>query len=720
MADTLPPGTALPEESGGTRPAAVYAPSEADAKIVREILQKKRRFAQDRQPHEPQWFTNNAFFRNQHYVEWDREENRLRQLQAKPERVRLKLNRLQAKIRARLAKFLKNRPKPVVVPATNEYSDYLKAKSTQKLLLYEYRRAGLEAKFKDALYAAKDTSKAFWWFHWDPTVKARIASTDPQTGLLTYEEAILGDVKVEVGSAFQFLPGDPGISRLAEQPEIMRITSRLVADVKRQHPDFAPYLTGDTSEDQLFRYERQIATLSSIGIGSASPRQKNADYLTVIEHFIRPNGQYPEGAYRVLAGEILVKNEQALPLGFADMENPFPCVEFTDLPVYGAFWGPTLTEFLIDLQKEYNLLRSKLAEHARWMAYPKIFAAKQHQLPKGAWTQDPGEFLEYIAFPNIPPPQPWTPPPVNPDIWRQIDLLQKEFDDISQVFPVSEGNRGGTTSGFQANLLQEASDTVHGPDLRAHELAMEDAYRKIRRMVKMGYTMPRLISVMSPAATPEALEFDGQMIDEYADIAVEIGSALPDLKAARQETVMNLYNAGLLGDIGDPEVRKRALSLLEMGSIDDAFDRTRADESQAAYENVQFSRGESAPDPEFWENHKLHYNVHTDWLKSPEGRGAPPPLRTLVVRHTVLHARWINPQSALQLAQEAGIQDPDVLQKIQALLPPPPPPAPGPVGPGAGGPGPGGPPPPGPPPPPPPGIPPGGPGAMPPPPMPPG
>lgn len=687
--DTNPPGATSDPENANSRAPATYSPSDEDAKLVRDILQKKERWKRDRQPHEPQWFTNNAFFRNQHYVEWDREENRLKQLQAKPERIRLKINRLQGKIRARLAKFLKNRPKPVVVAATNEYSDYLKAKSTQKMLIYEHRRLHLEEKFKDALYWAKDTSKAFWWLHWDPTVIARVASTDPSTGMITYEEAELGDVRVEVGNAFQFLAGDPGIARLAEQPEIMRVTSRLVSDAKRQHPAFAQYISGDSTDDMLFRYERQIATISSIGIGSASPRQKNSDYVTVIEHFVRPNGAHPKGAYRVLVGEILVKKEKELPFGFYDMENPYPCVEFVDIPVSGAFWGPTLTEFLIDLQKEYNLLRNKLAEHARWMAYPKIFVAKQHQLPKGAWTPDPGEFLEYVAFPNIPPPQPWTPPPVNSDIWRQIELLQREFDDISQVFPVSEGSRGGTTSGFQANLLQEASDTVHGPDLRGHELSMEDAYRKIRRMVRMGYSVPRLISVMSPSSAPEALEFSGEMIDEYADISVEIGSALPDLKAARQETVMNLYNTGLLGDIGDPEVRRRALSLLEMGSIDDAFDRTRADESQAAYENVKFSRGEQGPDPEFWEHHKLHYNVHTDWLKSPEGRGASDQLRMMVIRHTVLHARWINPQSALQIAQESGIQDPGVIQKIQQMLPPPPPPPGGVPGPGAGGPPPG-------------------------------
>jgi hypothetical protein len=682
-----------PDGAAERAAASVYRPTPEQTKLIADTNKKFNRMRSDRQTHEPQWFLNNAFFRNQHYVEWNEESRRLKQIDAKPQRVRLKLNRLQAKVRARIAKALKNRPKPVVLPATTEYADYLKARGTQRMLDYQWRKLLLEQKFKDALYWAKDCGKAFMWLHWDPLKKARVMDRDPMTGVASYNEQALGDVSVEVGNAFQILVADSGIERIGDQPEIMRVTLRLVSDMKRRFPEVAPFLMGDTGEDSLFNYERQIASLGPQGIsGGENPKKRDKSYCTVKEHFIKPNGTYPEGHYRVLVGEILAKEENSLSYGFHDMDNPYPCVEFTDMTVSGSFWPPTLTEFLIDLQKEYNLMRSKVAEHARWMAYPKLFAAKQHQLPKNAWTADPGEFIEYAAYPGIQPPQPWTPPPINPDIWRMIDLLQKEFDDISQVFPVSEGGRGGTTSGFQANLLQEASDTVHGPDIRQHELALEDLFRKIRRMVKLGYTVPRLLAVATTGYSAEIFEFSQEMIDEFADIVVEIGSGLPLFKAARQETVMQLYNSGLMGDIADPNTRRRALGLLELGATEEAFDGARADENQAKWENVQFGQSMQVSDPEFWEDHQVHYNAHTDWLKSPESRGGSPQTRMMVIRHTVLHGRFINPQSALQIFQESGLQDMDVLARIQAMLPPPMPPPPG------GVPGPGGEAPPGPPP----------------------
>jgi hypothetical protein len=275
-------------------------------------------------------------------------------------------------------------------------------------------------------------------------------------------------------------------------------------------------------------------------------------------------------------------------------------------------------------------------------------------------------------------------------MWRSVDLIMKEFDDVTQIYPSSEGKTAGATSGFQTNLLQEATDSVHGPDIRNAELSIEEAAWKIRRLAKMGYTIPRLISAVGSNYEAEVFEFVNDQIDEMADVIVEAGSALPTLKAAKQEGVMNLYKAGLMGDPADPMVRKNAMSLLELGSMEESFDLNRTDESQVKLENKELGEGKPIAPPHFWENHMVHYALHTNLLKSAEVRKwAPQQIRALIT-HLVLHARFINPQSALQIAMEEGIQE--VIPMIQAMLMPPagpqgppggpPPPAPaGPSGP---------------------------------------
>jgi hypothetical protein len=226
---------------------------------------------------------------------------------------------------------------------------------------------------------------------------------------------------------------------------------------------------------------------------------------------------------------------------------------------------------------------------------------------------------------------------------------------------------------------------VHAPDIRQAELAIEEAAVKMRRMAKLGYDVPRLINTIGANYQPEIFEFVGSQIDEMADVVVEVGSALPTLKAAKQEAVLNLYKAGIFGDPADPETRRQARSYLEMGALEEAFDFSKTDERQAQLENKSLAESKPIPSPHFWENHVVHYNFHTNVLKSPESAGWAPEVRRALVAHTILHARFINPQSALQIATEENI--PEVVPAIMAMLPPP-----GMMGPGGPG-GPGGPPP---------------------------
>ena len=680
---------------------AEYLPDEQTQQLISEITKKRSQWRLDRQPHESVWFTNAAFDRGQQYVEWNDKFQRLLVPPAPPHRVRMKANRIQAKNRARLAKFIKNRPKPIVVPATSEYDDYLNARATQRAIDYQWRRLRQELLLKRALIWARNCSKGYWWYHWNPALMARVLTHDPQTGQNVYREEALGDIELEVGSSFEVLVADAGISQISEQPEIMRVKLRDIEDMKARYADYAPYLKAESGNNELFRFERNIATLNQLGTVGTSPTGKTRGddnrWVLVSEHFIRPGGKFPKGAYRVLIGNVLVKNQDELPYGFHDLANPFPVTEFSDMHIEGQYWSPTITEQLVDLQKEFNLMLSKVGEHIRVAAFPKVFVAKQHQMSKSAWTSEAGEIIEYTATPNVPPPAPWTPPQVLGDIWNMLNRLDAEFDNITQIWPVSEGSSSGATSGFQTNLLQEAADTVHTPEIRTLELAIEESCMKIRRLMKLGYSMPRLLSLAGPNYEPEVFEFANSQIDELADIQVEVGSALPTLKAAKQETVMNLYNSGLMGDVGDPEVRRRAMALLEMGSVEETYNLAKSDENQARWENVRFAQwvpglpapagvdpatGQPLPappptppveSPHIWENHLLHYNAHTTWLKGPEGRNASPAQRRAVVVHTILHGKFINPQSALQIAQEEGIQE--LIPMLQALAAPPPAPA---------------------------------------------
>jgi hypothetical protein len=670
-----------------------------DQSLVSDVNDKFTKWRTSRRPHEIQWFLNAAFVRGLQYVQWNDATSRLEMKDTPTHRQRLVVNRILPKYKARQAKFLKNRTVPVVVPSTTDREDKMDARATQKALEYLYRKLELEKKYRAALNWANTAAKGFWWFYWDPTKTARFQLRDA-TDKPQVVEAQLGDVCVEVGSPFEVLVPDPGITNIGDQPEIMRVRLMKLDDVKQRHGKAAEGLQEESGIGEPFQYQKQIATLNAKGQsgmlltgGTNEMAESNGGgHIIVKELFTKPNASHPNGRYVVVAGDKLLRYQEELPYGFHKFgSNPYPCVEFPDMEMAGQFWPTTLVEQMVGPQKEYNLMRSKVAEQIRLMAHPKVIAPVQSQWPEGAWTAEAGEVVRILAFPGL-----WEPKIVQPgniaaDVWRAMDMTKLEFDEISNIWPASQGNQAGTNSGFQVNLLQEAADSVHAPDIRLHELAIEEACYKIRSLMHDGYVEPRLIAITGRNAQPEVFEFSQSNIDPYAEIVVRSGSGLSQSPAVKTQQLLELGNGGWIGDPADPETKRRLLNLIDVGGVSELQQKSRIDEDQANLENVQIKTGTEFPSPMPWDNHDIHYTEHTDMMKSPEFKDWDPNSQKALVAHLILHVKFIDPNKAMQLAQELGMNE------VMAFLQPPPAP-PGPQAPPPQG-GAGAPPPPGAPPP---------------------
>ena len=637
-----------------------YDPAQTDQELISEVNRKFDQWRSDRRPHEVQWFINAAFVRGQHYVVWNDAQQQLELKDAPTYRSKLVVNVILPKFVARLSKFLADRPHPVVAPASSDREDKLNARMSQKTHDYQERRLDIKTRYRDALLWAQTCGKGFWWLHWNPDATATVTFNDefnrPQTQVVQP-----GDIELENGTPFDLLVADMGESRIANQPEIMRCKLRDVEDVKNRHQDKAQFIKAETNRHEMFQYQRQIATLNAKGVTGLQSwevggkgEQNDPTHVLVKELFTKPCAKYPKGRYIKVAGDVLLKHEDELPFNFYDLKNPYPVIEFVDLPNIGQFWPTTVVEQLIGVQKEYNHLRSKIAEQIRLMANPKVLWPQQAQLPDGGFTSEAGEILEWFYIPGMPEPRYLLPPNIAQDVWNSVQLIRQEVDEITGIYPASQGNNQGQKSGFQTNLLQEAADSIHKPIIEGFADAIEETFIKIRRMMKIGWDIPRLVSVSGRSSAPEAFEFSSANIDERCDIIVYTESGLSNSPAVRTQQVLELYNLGMFGDINNPDVKRRALGALRLDGLGELEEMSRRDEDLARLENQAFFRGEEVEWPKPWENHDIAWAVHTDTLKSPEIWGWPHENRMALIEHTLMHAKFINPQSALLMAQELG------------------------------------------------------------------
>jgi len=635
--------------------------------LAGDVSAKFEQWRNQRRPHDVNTFVNAAFARGEQYAEWLDNLSTLSTPLAPPHRIRLVVNRILPKLQARLAKLLKERVSPVVVPASTDRDDITDARATQKVLEYLWRKTDLEKKITQAILWSQIAGKGFLWVYWDPNKAVQVK--DPATEQST--DVTDGDVCIEVGSPFELLVADQSIGSVEDQPEIMRVRYRDIDDIRARYGDLAKDVSPETNQAEIFHYERQIARLAgkSGGIPDAGSNGKGAPgeptLVLIKELFTAPCAKYPKGRYVVVAGQSLLKEQDELPYTFGETEHPFPVVEFVDQLSVGQFWPTTLVEQMRPIQREYNLIRSKCAENFRLMSHPKVMVPVQAQIPEGAWTTEPGEMIRYTWIPGLPAPTPWVPPNVAADAWRSLELIKGEFDDVSNVYPASQGANSGAQSGFQVNLLQEATDSIHGPTIRQHQRAIEHLAYKMRRLAKIGYIVPRLISVAGKNYEPDVFEFSASQIDEHADIVVYAGSALSSSPAVKTQQILDLHNAGMFGDPKDPETNRKTLRMLGMGSMAEFEEITQRDEELARLETQEIEQGAPPPNPEYWHNHTIHYAIHTDALKSPEIRHWAPERRMALVAHVILHMKYLNPQYAIQVAQEFGL-----LQQLGPLLMP--------------------------------------------------
>lgn len=670
----IPPGVTV-EVIGEQSAPLTPANSNVDPSIDKEALLSEintffSQKSEDRRPYELDWFLNAAAVRMASDARFHPISNQLEPILGRvpSHRRYIRINRTRVKWMAKLAKYVVNRPRPIVIAASEDREDILDAQLTEVALKYIWRKIDLEAKYERVAANAEITGKSFWAFRWNPDAKARIK--DPNSGKAV--EVTVGDVEVDVVSAFEMLVDDSGKETLGEQPRIMRVRLELVSDVEKRYGLEKGTIPGDAASSDLFQFQNQIAGLGAkynagsplVGESSGTNvagKDKKKDYVIVKEFFKKPNLDFPDGLYAVVAGGRILVARKRLPYDFTQFPaNPYPFEEFAAGLSPGQFWPTTMVEQLRPVQENYNTFRSKMVEHLLLNMHGKLMYPRRSGIPDNAWNSEPGEKIPFNWIPGMPVPFVVHPPQLAPESWRLLDMNIREFDEVSNISASSLGLGTDAESGYQSVVLQEANDSVFGPDKNRMQRALAASLGKIRKLMALGYTEERLVTATSRSYAGTVFTFSQSNIDESAEIVVQIGSALPDGKAARLEMVQNLRGSGLFGDAENPRVRRALLELVDLGGIEHDVDPDYQHANRARLENLNAGRGMKLKPPLPWHSDSVHVEYHEEQMNSTEFDTWPVEAQVELIIHYLLHLRRLDPMKGFEVAQTFATVDPRI------------------------------------------------------------
>lgn len=509
---------------------------------------------------ERQWYINMAFYCSRQNVSMVPFNNgssptmgiRLYTPQVPAHKSRPVINRIRPIVRKELAKLTAQKPSATVVPSTSEDRDLSAAQAGEQIWDSIYRDKKLKPTFRTTVFWSIVTGNGFMKEYWDPTAK----SADDTPGDFCFENV----------TPFNLFFPDLLADDIECQPYVIHVQTRTPSWIKLN-------FKLDVPPDAMQAADILNDTFLNL-IGATAPKK---DTVLVYEVWVKPGHVefMPDGGMFTIIGSNMVQFVKGNPY----LHKQYPFIHLPYMPT-GRFYGDSVVNDLIPVQREYNRTRGQVIENKNTMGSIKLIAAEGSIDPSKVNTA-PGQAILYKL--GFPAPTIAAPVPLPAYIPQEIDRLLLEFNDISGQHDVSKGQAPpGVTAATAISFLQEQDETM----LASVFQAIEEAYEKIAFQalchVKQYWTLPRMVKVVGLDGQFNVLAFRGSDLRDNTDIRIEAGSALPTSKAAKQALLMDLMSQGFV----PPE---KGLELMDIGGVQRLYDQLRVDNSQASRENMKMS-----------------------------------------------------------------------------------------------------------------------------------
>lgn len=626
-----------------------------------------------RQQMERQWYINMAFYSGKQNVQTvpvsgsngSASSVRLYVPPAPYYRSRPVINRIRPIIRTELSRLTSQRPSATIVPSTGEDKDLAAAQAGEQVWDSVYRQKKIGSVFRQTMFWSLNTGTGFMKTYWDPKAKSKSWKPFSQQEMAVYqmmggpkEPPPDGDFCYENVTPFHLFVPDMMQEDIEDQPYVIQVQTRTPTWVKMNYGiEVAPNImeASDILNDSF---------LNLVGAGDFKQ-----DSVLIYEVWVKPgNVEFmPNGGMFTIVGDKVVQFVESNPY----IHSQYPFVKFPHIPT-GRFYGASVIDDLISIQREFNRTRGQIIEAKNKMAHPQLMA------PKGAInaakiTTEPGQVIEYNLGYN--PPEPLPLQGIPNYVLQELDRQLSDFEDISGQHQVSKGQApAGVTAATAINFLQEQDESMLSTTFAAIEEGFEKIGFQTLCYVKQYWDTPRMVKVVGKDGYFNVIAFQGADLRDNTDIRVESGSALPTSKSAKQAFLMDMMSQGFI----PPE---KGLELMDMGGVQRLYEDIQVDFAQASRENMrmaavtqdqisQYAQTFVQTDPQTgepaglvdphtgdplvdqtgqptepplivpvnsYDAHQAHIQIHNNYRKSQEFEQLPPETKALFEQHVSQH-----------------------------------------------------------------------------------
>lgn len=314
-----------------------------------------------------------------------------------------------------------------------------------------------------------------------------------------------------------------------------------------------------------------------------------------------PTPYFPEGCKIVYCDDAILEWTD-----FPYADKKLPVYFDTDVDVYGEFWGRSFIMNIEQMQRFYNNIQSSQARDFSFLSAPKWL------VPKGGCNvHSLNNDITVIEWTGPTPPSLVHHPPTPPQGMEMQERLEKKIAQHSGVYDIS---RGESPPGVTAN------SALRFLDEQESQRSIVSQYKRKKRVIEVAKLILSRMQQFYKASDGRTVRILGKNNEYFIksmekadftriyDIKIQNSSALPDTKAGKISTIIDLNTATQT----DPIFRKEEIiEMLELGNDDYFKDRATVAVDAANTALQALLEGEQVAPPDITDDLLVHYNVFT-------------------------------------------------------------------------------------------------------------
>ncbi len=523
---------------------------------VREDFLKRQK---ERKIFESTWRLNNNFLSGNQYVGIDslydiKQEDKVFFWQE-----RKVYNHIAPIIEQRLAKLNAIKPEMDIMASSSNENDQKVASLSQDILRGAYEKFNLSQIISKATVWSEIAGTSFYKVVWNGASGRKIYD---KNGKLVYE----GDVEISALSPFEIYPDNNYVEDINECESIIHAKAYSVKAIKN--------IWGvDVKGEEVDVFDAST---------SLEPIKQNNQAI-VIERYESPSIEYPNGRLVIVCEDKLLYVGELPFVNLPDGKRGYPFVKQVCLRVPNCFWGKSVIEKLIPIQRAYNAIKNRKHEYINRLSIG-VLAVEDGSVDVDELSQEglqPGKIIVYRQ--GATPPKFLDEESLPKDFDTEEENLRNEFSEISGVTNIlSNQFSANTLSGTALQLLIEQDTSRLSSSVDEIDRAIKLVAKMILRLYKQFAVMPRLLKVANNVGKADLVYFKNSDLG-VEDVVFTTDSSLAESLSTKREHILKLLSSNVLKDKDgnvDSEVKRKILELFGMNFVLPTSQKENLDKKQ--------------------------------------------------------------------------------------------------------------------------------------------